>query len=111
HSAPVTATVSASARGCGTATATVQSTDRNTVLDTEALAAGSATFTTSALSVAGHSISVVYSGDGNFTTSTGTLTQTINQDGTTKTRSATSSATVYAQALARAAQTINRPAG
>src|SRR5206468_9496 len=80
------ATVSASAPGAGTATGTVQFKDGSTVIDTETLSGGSATFSTSALAVASHSISAVYSGDGNFTASTSTRSQTSHQDGTSTTR-------------------------
>lgn len=41
-------------------------------------ASGQATYTTSALSVGSHAITAIYSGDANFATSIGTLTQVIN---------------------------------
>ncbi|WP_424630519.1 Ig-like domain repeat protein [Bradyrhizobium sp. SYSU BS000235] len=48
------------------------------------LTGGTATFTTSALTTGGHSITAVYSGDANNGTSTSSaLTQTVNQSGTT----------------------------
>jgi hypothetical protein len=50
------------------------------------VAGGKGTFATSTLSVGTHVISVVYSGDTNFTGSTsGNLSQTVNQDGTSTT--------------------------
>ena len=60
--------------------------DGTTTLGTVALTAGSAsstaTFMTSSLSVSGHTITVVYSGDTNYLTSTSAaLTQTVNKAG------------------------------
>jgi hypothetical protein len=60
-----TATVSASS-----ATGTVQFFDGATSLGTASLSSGQASFSTSTLSAAKHSITAVYSGDGNFSGST-----------------------------------------
>ena len=65
-------------------TGTVTFSDATTVLGTGTLVAGAssstASFTTSALSVSGHSITAVYAGDSNFITSTSAaLTQTVNK--------------------------------
>jgi len=55
-----------------------------TICAAAALSAGSATCPTSTLSVAGHSITATYNGDGNNATSTsGVLTQTVNKAGST----------------------------
>ncbi|HUK37971.1 MAG TPA: Ig-like domain-containing protein, partial [Methanomicrobiales archaeon] len=60
------------------ATGKVTFKDGSTVLGTGSLSNGAATFTTSSLSVASHSITAVYGGDGNFATSTSpVLTQTV----------------------------------
>jgi hypothetical protein len=78
-----TASVKA-ASGTLTPTGTVEFLDGTTVIDTATLSGGKATFKTSALAVGGHSITVVYVGDTNFTGSTSAaLNQTVNQDGTT----------------------------
>lgn len=66
-----TATVAVVAPGAGAPTGTVTFWDGGTQLATAALnAAGQATFTTSNLTVATHTITAVYSGDTNFVTST-----------------------------------------
>jgi hypothetical protein len=89
YSQPVTftATVTANAPGSGLATGTVTFQDGSNTLGTGALdGTGHATFTTSNLSVAAHSITAVYGGDTNFNGSTSSIvTQTVNKDGTTAT--------------------------
>ena len=76
-----TATISNNA-----ATGTVTFKDGATTLGTGSLVAGVATYSTSALTVGGHSITAVYAGDGNFTGATSsTLTQTVNSAATTTT--------------------------
>jgi hypothetical protein len=62
----------------GTPTGTVDFKDGATTLVAGvALVAGSASFTTSALTKGAHTISAVYSGDGTHSTSTGTVQQTV----------------------------------
>jgi hypothetical protein len=62
-----TATLQASSPGAGTPTGTVTFLDITTTLGTGTLnAAGKATFTTSALALGTHAISVSYAGDNNF---------------------------------------------
>ncbi len=79
-----TATVAAEAPGSGTPTGTVTFMDGSTTLGTENLSGGKATLKTSALGLGVQSITVVYSGDSNFLTSTSAvLNQTVNQDATT----------------------------
>jgi uncharacterized protein (TIGR03118 family) len=77
------------APGAGTATGTVTFKDGTTTLGPGTLGAGGvATFTTTTLAVGPHSITGVFGGDGNFTSSTSApLTQTVNQ--------ATSSSNIY----------------
>jgi uncharacterized repeat protein (TIGR01451 family) len=65
-----TAMVTANAPGAGTPTGTVTFMDGASTLGAATLSGGTATFSTSALAVATHSITAVYSGDGNFTGST-----------------------------------------
>src|SRR5439155_853315 len=80
QSVTFTATVTATPPGTGTPTGTVAFKDGATTLATVALdGAGQATFTTSSLSAAAHSMTAVYNGDGNFITSTSSVvTQTVN---------------------------------
>ena len=80
QSVTFTATVAVTAPGAGTRTGTVQFKDGASNLGSPVTVAGNqASFSTSALSVGGHSITAVYSGDTNFNGSTsGVLTQTVN---------------------------------
>jgi hypothetical protein len=75
-----TATVTASAPGSGTPSGTVQfQIDGSNFGSPVSLVGGVVTsVATSTLSVSGHTIAAVYSGDPNFSTSTGTLTQAVN---------------------------------
>ncbi len=77
------ATVTVTAPGAGTPSGTVSFFDGATLLSTQPLVgvpgSGTASFSTGALSVGTHAISAVYSGDGNFLTSTGNVTQTVNK--------------------------------
>ncbi len=73
----------------GTATGTVSFKNGTTIMGTGTLAGGVATFTTAALTVGVHSMTVVYSGDTNFTGSTSSpLAQTVNKAATTTTLAA-----------------------
>jgi len=84
QSVTFTATMAAVSPGAGTPTGTVTFKDGSTVLGTGTLTNGIAKFATSSLAVGSHSITAVYGGDTNFTTSTsGVLTQTVNQASTT----------------------------
>ena len=84
QSVTFTATVSTVSPGAGTATGQVVFYDGTTAVDTEYLSGGTASYTTSALSVSGHSITAEYVGNTDFATSTSTaFTQTVDQDGTT----------------------------
>ncbi|HEX3840160.1 MAG TPA: Ig-like domain-containing protein [Acidimicrobiales bacterium] len=84
-----TATVSANAPGAGTPTGNVTFLDGATPLGTPALNAvagnDQASITVSSLSVGTHAISAVYGADVDFLTSTGTVTQSVNQDQTATT--------------------------
>jgi len=79
-----TATVTAVVPGAGTPTGTVTFKDGTSTLATLGLSSGQVSFTTSQLSVATHSITVEYGGDGNFNSSTSSaLTQVVNKASTT----------------------------
>jgi hypothetical protein len=81
-----TATVSAVSPGAGTPTGTVTFSDGGTSIGTGTLSGGQANFSTTSLSVATHAITASYGGDANFSaSSSGTVNQTVNQDGTTTT--------------------------
>ncbi len=101
QSITLTATVSANAPGTGTPTGTVTFKDGSTVVGTGTLnGAGIATFSTSGLSVGNHSITVVYGGDTNFTTSTSAIvTETENRDATSSAVSASVNPSVFGQAV------------
>ena len=100
QSVTFTATVSASSPGSGTPTGTVTFLDGTTVLDATSLSGGSATFTTSSLALGGHSITVSYGGDGNFTSSTSSaLTQTVNQAGSSSVVVSGTNPSVYGQSV------------
>ena len=90
QSVTFTATVAAASPGSGTPTGTVNFLDGTTVIGTaEFLSSGVASFSTSSLTAANspYSITAVYSGDPNFTTSTSSvLSQVVNQASTTTAR-------------------------
>jgi uncharacterized delta-60 repeat protein len=72
-----------------TATGTVNFMEGTTLLGSGTLSGGITTFSTTALTVGSHSIAAVYGGDANFATSTSsTLSQTVNQVPTTMSISA-----------------------
>src|SRR5581483_11590634 len=86
QSVTFTATVSPVAPASGSPTGTANFLDGATTIATNVPLNGSAvaTFTTSALSVGTHSITVVYNGDSNFNGSTSpAISQVVNKDGTT----------------------------
>ena len=78
----ITATVRAVAPGSGTPTGTATVLDGTAPLGTVALSGGSATWTTSALALGGHTITVDYSGDGNFVLSNGSASEAVGQANT-----------------------------
>ncbi len=95
-----TATVTAVAPATGTPTGTVTFRDGTTNLGTATLTNGTATFAIAALSMGTHAITVVYGGDANFTTSTSaTLTQTVNQAATTTAVVSSANPSVVGQAV------------
>jgi cyclophilin family peptidyl-prolyl cis-trans isomerase len=80
QSVTFTATVTASGAGSGTPTGTVTFTDSTsgTTLGTATLdTTGKATFSTTGLGVGTHTIAASYGGSGNFTASSGTVSQTV----------------------------------
>ena len=77
-----TATVSAVAPGAGTPSGTVTFSDGTTSLGSASFVNGQASFTTSSLAVGSHSITASYAGDGNFNSSSLTMSQTVNKAST-----------------------------
>ena len=86
QSVTFTATVAAVSPGSGTPTGSVTLKGGATVLQTIALSSGKATFTTSALTVGAHSITAVYNGNVDFSTSaSAALAQTVDKAATSTT--------------------------
>ena len=84
-----TATVSPTTSSVLTPTGNVTFSDGPTTLGTVALSSGTAIFSTSSLSVAGHTITASYAGDGNFSASTSaTVNQVVSQATTSTTLAA-----------------------
>ncbi len=82
QSVTFTVTVAPVSPGSGTPTGSVSFFDGATLLGTGTLSSGSASFSTSSLSVASHSITAVYAGDSSFTGSTSSATtQVVNAFG------------------------------
>jgi hypothetical protein len=72
--------------------------DGGVSIGSSTLLSGSATFATSNLLVGTHAITVSYAGDSNFTTSaSGTLLQTVNQDGSTSSVTSSTNPTFLGQ--------------
>ena len=94
-----TATVASS--GAGTPTGTVNFMDGITSLGTATLnASGVATFSTTSLSVASHSITGIYSGNANFISSTSpTFNEVVNKASTTATLSSSANPATVGQAV------------
>jgi MYXO-CTERM domain-containing protein len=92
-----TATVTATAPGAGTRTGNAVFKDGASVLATVAIdASGAATFSTSALAVGNHSITVDYAGDTNFAPSASpAVSQDVNQDGATVTAASSLNPSTY----------------
>lgn len=80
-------------------TGTVTFTNGSTTLGVGTVNNGVATISTSALSVATSTITATYSGDSNFDTSTGTVSQTVSKNSPTLTVT-TSGASIYGQSVA-----------
>jgi hypothetical protein len=95
-----TAVVSVQAPGRGTLTGSVAFSDGATVLGTVPVdATGTATFTTSTLSVAAHAISAAYGADPDFASSTAGLTQTVNVEGVTEVLTSSANPSVFGGAI------------
>jgi Bacterial Ig-like domain (group 3) len=95
-----TATLTASSPGAGTPTGAITFCTGSTMIGTGALSGGKTTLKTSALPTGSDAITVVYGGDGNFTTSTSAAwTQTVNKDDTTNKVTSSANPSVYGQSV------------
>jgi uncharacterized repeat protein (TIGR01451 family) len=95
-----TATVSAVPPAAGTPTGIMTFLDGGNSIGTAPVGGGVAIFTTSALAVGNHTITTVYSGDGNFNASSGSLIgnpQVVNKANTTTTVTSSSNPSVFGQ--------------
>jgi hypothetical protein len=100
QSVTFTATVSASGSGAGTPGGTVTFTDSVTSIGGGTLSAGTASFSTAALSVGNHTITVSYSGDTNFNASTSTaITQTVSKSASSTTVVTSVNPSVFGQSV------------
>ena len=113
QSVTFTAAVTVNSPGAGTipANETVTFKDGVTTLGTGTTnSSGVATFATSALTVATHSITAVYAGDTNFATSTGAVSQVVNQAATTTALTSSANPSVFGQSVTfTATVTVNSP--
>jgi len=91
------------AAGSNTPTGSVSFTDGGTLLNSVTLVAGTASLTTSSLSVGQHVIIASYSGDANFQTSGGILAQTVGQVATNTTLTSNLNPSAYGQSVTFAA--------
>ena len=94
------------------ATGTVTFIDGTTTLGTGTISDSTATFSTSALTAGSHSITAVYSGDGNYQGSTSSvLTQTVNQAASTTTLASSANPSTYAGSVTFTATVTNGTTG
>jgi hypothetical protein len=98
-----TATINAVSPGAGTPSGTVTFEEGNTTLASGVtLSSGQATFSTASLSVASHTITVSYGGDGNFLASSGddsAAPQVVNQASSSVVVGSSPNASVYGQTV------------
>ncbi|HTC93753.1 MAG TPA: Ig-like domain repeat protein, partial [Terriglobales bacterium] len=100
QSVTFTATVTAVAPGSGTPTGTVTFKDGGSTIGTGTLSSGVATMAISTLVIGNHTITAAYGGDTNFSgSSSGTLTQTVNQASSTTTVSSSANPSVFGQSV------------
>ncbi len=101
QSVTFTATVTPTSPGAGTPTGTVtfEDTTTSTSLGSGTLSGGVATLSTLSLKVGSHAITATYGGDSNFTTSNGSLTQTVNTAGTSTALTSSVNPSVFGQSV------------
>ena len=95
-----TASVAAVAPGTGTPTGSVTFFDGSTTLKTVTLTAGAASYTTTKLVTGQHAVTALYNGNSTFAISTSAaLTQTVNQDHTSRVVTASADPSAYGQSV------------
>jgi uncharacterized protein YhjY with autotransporter beta-barrel domain len=92
-------TFTATVTGASGPTGSVTFSDGATTLGSATLSGGQATFTTTALAVGGHSVTAAYGGDANNLSSSGSLTQTVNQESTVATLTSGPNPSVFGQSV------------
>jgi hypothetical protein len=108
----VTLTATVHPQFAGTPTGTATFLDGAATLAAVPLSGGSATFASSTLSGGNHVITVTYSGDSNFGTSTSAaLTQTVNQQTTTTTLTTSKTNSIFGQSINFTATVIAQLSG
>lgn len=106
-----TATVGTSASGAGAISGTILFMEGSTVLASVALVGGSASFTTTGLSVGSHNIVAVYGGNTNYAGSSDTAAQNINKGATTTTLTSSVNPSTFGQSVTLTANVgVNAPA-
>jgi len=113
QSVTFTAAVTANSPGSGIPTGTVTFKDGNTTLGTPTLdGTGHATFTTSTLSVASHSITASYGGSSSFNSSASSaLTQTVNKDATSSSVTSSLNPSTHGQTVTFTATVVAKSPG
>ncbi len=108
----VTFTATVTGQYGGTPTGTVSFYDGTTLLGTGTLSGGVATYSTSALGIGSHSMTAVYGGDTNFLGSTsGALSQVVNQASTTTGLSSSQNPSNYGQTVTFTAKVAGQYGG
>jgi YD repeat-containing protein len=97
QSVTLTATVGSMSYG-GTPTGTVTFKDGSTTIGTGTLSGGVATLSISTLEVGSHTLNVYYGGDGNYSASDGSTSQTVDKADTSTTLDTSVNPTVWGQA-------------
>jgi hypothetical protein len=96
----LTASVTASGGGAGTPTGAVTFSEGTTPLGASSLDnTGQASITITSLSAGSHNIAATYSSDGNFSSSSSTVSQTVNKSPSTTSVTSTPNPSVYRQAV------------
>ncbi len=99
QSVTVTAMVEANAPGSGMPTGSVTFTNGSTTLGTVTLSGGTASYSTAKLATGLDTITATYNGSSDFTTSSSSVNQAVNQDGTSTVVSSSVNPSVYEQSV------------
>jgi hypothetical protein len=99
QSVTLTATVTANAPGSGMPTGSVTFMNGSTTLGTVTLSGGSASYSTAKLPTGADSVTATYNGSASFAGTSTSLSQAVNQDGTTTTVVSSLNPSTYGQAV------------